>query len=111
MSKVTERIALEEYNFVEVEADSFEEASALASAVRAAYEDRLHKPANASPGYQSDKPFPSGMQMEESGVTCDSCGSEMNLQTKTSKKSGKPYKAYFCPNSSMQAPHPLKFPS
>ena len=45
-----------------------------------------------------------------SQATCDTCGAKMELKTKTSKKSGKPYQAWFCPKSSVSDPHPLKFP-
>lgn len=109
MHHYTERIALEQFNFVNVGADTIQELREAADKVRSVYADRLHKPTAPAP-YKSDKPFSEGIQMQESGMTCDKCGSVMNLQQKISKKNNKPYSAYFCPNSSAQDSHPIKFP-
>lgn len=42
MNKITERIALEQFQYVEVEAVTVDEAIALADEVREKYADRLH---------------------------------------------------------------------
>ena len=107
--KFIERIALEQFNYLEVEADEFNELITAVKAAKAYYDDRLHKIAPKAT-YSASEPFSPGLGMKESGVTCDKCGAVMKLETKISKKNNKPYEGYFCPNSSAQDSHPIKFP-
>jgi len=91
MAKYLERIALEQYNYVEVKADGVDELVKAADAVResSAYKDRLHKPA---------EPKVEGTNFSK-GVTaskCAQCGGDMVYREGVSKKNGKEWKAYFC---------------
>lgn len=128
MAKLTERIPLEPYAYIEIEADTLEELALLSKTTRQAFQDRISKektvqvysdqedpPNLAQRAAQSfgaaAKPydaFSDGMGLKE---TCDTCQAEMELKTKTSKKTGKPYQAWFCPNWKYGVTgHEMKFP-
>lgn len=87
--KITERIALEQYNFLEIEADSIEELQKTSELVRMAYANRLHKETHPAP-----------FKDTVGDNTCDKCGSIMKtIPGGVSKKTGKPYNSFLsCPS-------------
>lgn len=103
-----ERIPLEQFAYIEVEAENFNELLGGVKVVKEHYATRLHKVAPAAP-YSSQEPFSPGLGMKESGMTCPKCNAVMEFRQGVSKKNGKPWKGYFCPNSSQEDNHPPKF--
>lgn len=103
--KLTERIPLDEFAYVEVEADSLDELIVNSQAVKEcdAYKDRLHKPLNpvsstgAQPRIHSDQ-----SQANHAGAgVCPVCGMGeiKQIPAGVSKKTGKEYNAFWaCSN-------------
>lgn len=108
-AKLEAGIGLEPFNYVHViQADSVEELVAAEQAVRAHpyYAARIAALKQTS---QASAPF--GNTLPATGTKCDKCGALMDYKTQVSKKNGKPYSAYFCPNGSATDKHPIKFSS
>lgn len=57
-------------------------------------------------------PAPEGKRaMQFTKAICGVCSADMELKQLMSKRTGKPYTAWTCPNSSKENPHPLIFPN
>lgn len=79
--KFTERIALEQFNYLEIEAESLNDLQQQSELAKHIYASRLHKPQGEASGGStapSKQDFPSGMQMQEK--LCPKCGNPMKMR-------------------------------
>lgn len=100
------RIPMRQFEYHELHGDettTFEEIDIAAETVRKYFENKgvLHKPTPPP----LDPSFSPGLAMPQERV-CASCGTAMTFKQGVSKKNGKPWKGWFCPNSSEADNHP-----
>lgn len=113
--KITERIALQQFEFLEIEGETLTEVRAKAEEARKVYADRLHTAPESpttsgnSPKVHLDEQQPPATWTQFSAPICEVCGEIMEKKTGVSQKNGKPWAGWFCPKSTKEDNHPPRW--